>query len=315
MPLLNFTEFEAFAEAVQDASITMRMRSLEEPKWSLHYATVGSLHIQRAYEGGGSIAEGATGRDGWTFYHQGRPVHANGQIATKDEVFAAPPGGEFCLACQPLHDWLTVFVPTSLLFPSPQELEFASSAKPQLLNPSPKVTRRFTSLVHRFLSSAEKRPQLLDSPLALDRFQSELIAAVRDLFTRCQQLPGRNFVRWYGQTKSTLELALSHPGESLSIAELARQIGVPERTLRTAFQKCYGLSPMEYLRIHRLHQARGLLMASCQDETTVTQIALGLGFWDVGRFAGAYRQLFGERPSETLRKPVRRAIGVRPTRR
>ena len=61
------------------------------------------------------------------------------------------------------------------------------------------------------------------------------------------------------QTKSTVELALSHPDQSLSISDLARQNGVPERSLRTAFQRCYGLSPMEYLRIHRLHRARGLL--------------------------------------------------------
>ena len=216
------------------------------------------------------------------------------------------------MACKPCHDWLTVFVPTSLLFPSPQELEFASSAKPQLLKPSPQVTRRFTSLVRRFLSAAEQRPQLLDSPVALDCFQNELLAATQNLFMRCQHLPDRNFVRWYGQTKSTVELALSHPNQSLSISDLARQSGVPERTLRTAFQRCYGLSPVEYLRIHRLDQARQLLRASCPDETTVTQIGFGLGFWDLGRFAGAYRQLFGELPSETLRKSVRVSIGVRP---
>lgn len=305
MSLLNFTEFEAFAEAVQEASITMRIRSLQEPKWSLHYALVGSLHLQHGYEGGGSIAEGATGRDGWTFYHQMRPVHANGQIATKDEVFAAPPGGEFCLACQPLHDWLTVFIPTALLFPSPQELEFASFAKPQVLRPSPRVTQRFTSLVRRFLSAAAHRPQLLDSPMALEAFQKELLAATKDLFTGCQHLSNRNFVRWYDQTKSTLKLAMDDLDQCLSISDLARQDGVPERTLRTAFQRCYGLSPIEYLRLHRLHQARRLLLAHCPDETTITRIAFEQGFWDLGRFARAYRQLFGERPSETLRKPVR----------
>ena len=312
MTCLNFTEFEAFAEAVQEASVTMRMRSLEEPKWSLQHATVGPLCVQQGYEGGGSIAEGATVGDGWTFYHQSRPVHANGQVATENEVFAAPPGAEFCLACQPRHDWLTVFVPTSLLFRSPQELEFASSARPQLLKPPPHVTRRFTSLVRRFLSAAESRPQLLGSPAAVDSFRNELLAAAKDLFTGCQHSASRHFVRWHCQTKSTVELAMSHPDQTLSISDLARQDGVPERTLRTAFQRCYGLSPVEYLRIRRLHQARRLLLGSCQDETTVTQIAFGLGFWDLGRFAGAYRQLFGERPSETLRKPVRVSVGMRP---
>jgi len=192
---LNFTEFEAFAEAVQDASFTIRMCSLEEPKWSLQYATVGSLRVQQGYEGGGSFTEGVTGSDGWTFFHQLPPFYANGKGATQDGVFAAPPGGEFCLACQPVHDWLTVFVPTSLLFPSPPELEFAPPARPQLLKPPPHVTRRFTSLVRRFLSAAEHRPQLLDSPVALDCFQNDLLAATKDLFTRWRDSYRRHFVR------------------------------------------------------------------------------------------------------------------------
>jgi AraC-like DNA-binding protein len=146
----------------------------------------------------------------------------------------------------------------------------------------------------------------------LDCFQNELLVATKDRFTRCQHFTDGNFIRWQRQTKSTLELAMTHPDQSLSISDLARHIGVPERTLRTAFQKCYGLSPIEYLRILRLHQARRLLLAGCPDLTTVTRIAFGLGFWELGRFAGAYRQLFGELPSETLRKPARVSVDVRP---
>ena len=235
MTCLNFTEFEAFAEAVQEASVTMRMRSLEEPKWSLQHATVGPLRVQQGYEGGGSIAEGATVGDGWAFYHQLLPVHANGQVATENEVFAAPPGGEFCLACEPRHEWLTVFVPTSLLFRSPQELEFASSARPQLLKPPPHVTRRFTSLVRRFLSAAEYRPQLLGSPVAVDSFRNELLAAAKDLFTGCQHSASRHFVRWHCQTKSTVVLATSHPDQTLSISDLARQGGVPSELSELRF--------------------------------------------------------------------------------
>jgi AraC family transcriptional regulator, ethanolamine operon transcriptional activator len=311
MNRLFFNEYEAFTASVQEASMTMRITSLEEPKWTLQYAVAGSLHLQQGYEGGGSIAEGATFSDGWVFYHQSRPGHTNGQVATQDEVFAAPPGSEFCLVCHPCHDWLTVFVPTSLLFPSPPELEFASSARPQLLKPPPHVTERFTSLVRRFLAAAESRPQLLSSPVAVESFQNELLGAAKELFMRNQHSAGRHFVRWRRQAKSAAELAIRDPDLSLSISDLARTSGVPERTLRTAFQRCFGLSPVEYLRILRLHQARQLLLASCPDQTTVTQIAFGLGFWDLGRFAGAYRELFGELPSATLRKPSRISASIR----
>lgn len=304
MTRLTFTEFDAYAEAVRGGSMTQRMHSRQVSRWTVQYASVGSLGVQQVFEGGGSIAEGATGSDGWTLYHQSHPGCANGQVTNEDEVFAAPPGGEFCLACKPSHEWISVHIPASLLFPSTPELEFASRARAQLLKPPPHVTRRFTSLVHRVLATTESQPRLLDYPVAVDSCRHELLSAAQDLFASCQHSASPHFDRWRRLTKATSELALSRPDRSLSVSELARQTGVPERSLRAAFQGSYGLSPQEYLRTQRLYQARRLLRASDQGQTTVTQIAFGLGFWDLGRFAGAYGSLYGERPSETLRKPV-----------
>ena len=252
------------------------------------FLAVGSLGVQQGFEGGGSIGEGGTGSDGWTLYHQSHPVHANGQVMNGDEVFAVPPRSEFCLACKPSHEWISVHIPISLLFPSMPELAFASCATAQVLKPPPHVTRRLTSLVHSVLAMSESQPQLLDCPVGVDACRHELLSAARELFARCQHSASRHFDRWRRLTKATSELAMSRPDRSLSVSELARQTGVPERTLRAAFYGSYGLSPHEHLRTQRLYQARRLLRASCQDQTTVTQIAFGLGFWDLGRFAGAY---------------------------
>ncbi|XZE55075.1 helix-turn-helix domain-containing protein [Planctomycetaceae bacterium SH139] len=304
MARVSFTEYEAFAEAVQDASVRMRIPSLEEPHWMLQYATVGSLRIQQGYEGGGNIAEGATVSDGWTFFHQhspSRPGRANGQETTVDDVFAVPPSGEFCLASQLSHEWIMVVVPPSLLFHTDPEYERASIASPHLLKPPPRVTRQFMSLVSRFLSVAESKPLLLDSHAAVESFRNEFLATTRELFATSEASSSRNFVRWRRQTMTTIELAENQSDRLLTVPDLAQDSGVAERTLRTAFRKCYGLSPVEYLRIRRLHEARRLLRASCPDETTVTRVAFSLGFWDLGRFAGAYRLLFGELPSRTLR--------------
>ncbi len=288
--------------------MSMRMPALEEPKWTLRHASVGSIRIQHGCEGGGSIAEGATVRDGWAFFHQisrSRPGLANGQALTEDEVFAVPPEGEFCLACQPSHEWITVIVPPFLLFESPQEREVASSTRPHLLKPPPYATRKFTSLVRRFLTIADAKPLLLHSPVAVESFQDELVAATRNLISVSERSSSQLFFRWHRQAESAIKLALSQPDQTLTVSELAQRNSMTERTLRRVFKSCYGLSPLEYLRILRLNQVRAALGANCPDKTTVTQVAFDFGFWDLGRFAGAYRQLFGELPSETLRSPSR----------
>ncbi len=297
-----FNYYEMFTQAIGEASMTMRLTALEERRWTLESAGAGDLRLQKGYEGGGSIAEGVTISEGWVFYHQSHPGQTNAETFTIDSVFVAPPAKEFCLVCHPAHEWLTVFIPTPLLFPSEEELEFATSARPQLLKPPPQFTRQFVWLSRRFLEVAELQPDLLNSPVAIQAFQNELLEAATTLFTKNQNPTNRHFDRWRNQIKLAEELTLVEPELSLSVAGLAKESGIPERTLRTAFTRCYGLSPLEYLRVLRLHQAQQLLLSSRPDQTTVTAIAFDLGFWDLGRFARSYRGLFGELPSVTLRK-------------
>ena len=47
---------------------------------------------------------------------------------------------------------------------------------------------------------------------------------------------------------------------------------------------------------------RRALQGADWKSTTVTQVATNYGFWELGRFSVAYRSLFGESPSATLRR-------------
>ena len=47
----------------------------------------------------------------------------------------------------------------------------------------------------------------------------------------------------------------------------------------------------------------GAIQQADPSATTVTRLATDHGFWELGRFAVAYRALFGESPSESLRRP------------
>ena len=89
--------------------------------------------------------------------------------------------------------------------------------------------------------------------------------------------------------------------EPVTIAELSRIAGVSERTLRAAFREAVGLSPKQYTIAERLRAVRETLQTADPKTTTVTDVAMAYGFFELGRFAGRYRSAFGESPSATLR--------------
>jgi AraC-like DNA-binding protein len=108
--------------------------------------------------------------------------------------------------------------------------------------------------------------------------------------------------------KRAIDLMHADPEKPWSTAELARATGVSARALQRAFERSGQPSPMMYLRRLRLYRVHAELAANSPDSVTVTTVAGRWGFLHLGRFAGQYRQLFGETPSETLR-----ARGHRPS--
>lgn len=97
------------------------------------------------------------------------------------------------------------------------------------------------------------------------------------------------------------ELILANPDAPPSILELCHHVGASRRKLQYCFQEALGINPVAYLRTLRLNAARRALchagVADC-----VQDIAGHWGFWHLGRFASEYKQLFGEKPSQTLRR-------------
>jgi AraC-like DNA-binding protein len=86
-----------------------------------------------------------------------------------------------------------------------------------------------------------------------------------------------------------------------SIVTLCKELRVPRRTLERAFREAVGLSPADYFRIRALNAVRRQLLGAAPQPGVIARIAIDNGFWHLGRFSGAYRTLFGERPIDTLR--------------
>lgn len=92
-----------------------------------------------------------------------------------------------------------------------------------------------------------------------------------------------------------------HIDRPIALDELIAVSGVSARALFDGFRRFRGISPMAYARSLRLARVRQDLLNAREGEgETVTTIACRWGFFQFGRFAGQYREAFGELPSATL---------------
>lgn len=94
----------------------------------------------------------------------------------------------------------------------------------------------------------------------------------------------------------------SSPMKNVWMSDLCQVAGVSERSLQYAFKEELGVSARDFMTMRRLHAARRSLRVADPKRTSVSEIAMEHGFFELGRFAGQYHACFGELPSETLGK-------------
>ncbi|QDG77621.1 helix-turn-helix transcriptional regulator [Labrenzia sp. PHM005] len=96
----------------------------------------------------------------------------------------------------------------------------------------------------------------------------------------------------------TEDFLSAHAEQLPTLDKISGELGISRRTLHRAFTDVCDVTPNTYLRHWRLTRAREEIRDG--KSASVTETALRWGFLDVGRFAGYYRKLFDELPSETL---------------
>lgn len=157
--------------------------------------------------------------------------------------------------------------------------------------------REFVCGVFKML---EHSPQLLgNAPLSL-ALENAVLSNLAELLNEESMSSSPRIApsnRWKIVTAAR-QIVQDRPDSPISVAEICQATGVSRRALQYCFQDVLGLSPVEFLRAVRLNAARRTLRYA----SSVTMAAANCGFWHFGRFAGDYRRMFGELPSETFRR-------------
>jgi AraC-like DNA-binding protein len=176
-------------------------------------------------------------------------------------------------------------------------------ARGRILRPSDRATAELFALTTSAGRMVRTAPHVFGSAEASRAMEHSLlrvmVTCLIDGTPRREPLPNTRRANIMARFEATVEDNLA---SSLHLPDLCRLVGVPERTLRKCCQQHLGMGPHEYLVLRRIHLARRALLRADPKAATVTEIVTRHGIWELGRFAAVYRSMFGEVPSDTLRR-------------
>ncbi|WP_170335552.1 AraC family transcriptional regulator [Ruegeria arenilitoris] len=93
--------------------------------------------------------------------------------------------------------------------------------------------------------------------------------------------------------RHTMEFIRQHHAERLEVRELAELAGMSLTTFHRRFKKVAGISPLQYQKQFRLHEAKRYLVAR---EGNAASVAYRVGYESTSQFSREYRRLFGLPP-------------------
>lgn len=306
----QFRDLDAYIASIKGADFRYTMTRPDGRYWNIDRVLLpGGLFVQYTRGGCGSILESGTPDFFFNLLVHGQgPFTALGEELDRATAVLMPPGSECFTSTPGRYGCYVVTIPKQLVSTNCALKAFdrAGTRKARTIRATSAKRDSVRPLLARFFANMAAYPEILSSPASLTEFRDELIAVVGREYGNERKAPATR----RGPIAKVDETVISRAVEAieafnrpyLAMNDLAATAGVAERTLREGFNRYLGISPRQYMQLRTLHRACTALASGHAEETTVARVATDLGIWDLGRFALRYRLLFGELPSNTLRR-------------
>ncbi|QIG93828.1 AraC family transcriptional regulator [Bradyrhizobium sp. 6(2017)] len=309
---LEFADFEVLRNAVQDAPTPMDIVQLGQGEMAgtLAHLSVGSVGISTGSFTRGVRQRGVLSTNRWTF---GMLLGSSALLqhfeATPGDLIVIAPDQELYSRFINGNHYATTLVAPDELFAflatQPGAQDVAAWHQPTTMLASDRATTAANVKQMSMILAAltEHGPKL--SVDAADFFKRNILELVT--------APVRDTVRYRGArvlaaaklVREVDRYMIDAGSRPIHISELCAHFSVGRRTLHRAFNEVVGISPIAFMRRKRLGDVHTVLLTGGPD-ATIKDVAIEHGFIELGRFAGAYRRLFGELPSQTLRRAQHR---------
>jgi AraC family transcriptional regulator, ethanolamine operon transcriptional activator len=316
MTKIVFKDFDEFADAINGVAGRFVPTSRPESDWWVQVVPVGRLAIQQVQIGGASTFAG-DGKDRAITIGipttASRRIRIDGDSLEDDSFILVREGQPFTFAARQTTRWAGITIPVDHALLAPELIETLNARSLGSVDGThthaelPHVTR-MKSLISRLCAGDDDIAALAGTPL--QAMEEEIIA----IASCALETSSRDEHRRVGRPRfsrgqiiaKALALIEESEGQPLLIQNLCDATRVSERTLRNVFQEYFGVGPMRLLKVRQLREIRAALTLAEPGEYRVADLAAHFGVWDFSLFARNYKALYGESPSETLRRPAPR---------
>jgi AraC-like DNA-binding protein len=182
---------------------------------------------------------------------------------------------------------------------------FALPAGESRWHPAPDAFTSLISLHRNAMAATANSPGLPADEQAARGLKQQLLTALIEC------LAGQPMDHSDPTRRRSVEIMAGFEDEILTssavrtpLAEICLGLGVSEHTLRRCCRDHLGMGPSRYLYLRRMRLANRALRDADHPGNSVGEIVRLHGFDNRGSFPRAYRAIFGEAPSETLKRRI-----------
>lgn len=301
--------FDEYCAAVRDADVEFTLTHREAAPWQLEYSSLGIGSLQFGADGGGSVSDGKVPADRLIVVFKRSqapaPIYLDGKPVSDTDLCFLGPGSRFVFSSQGPRNWLAATLNSAAVAEASRTLALLLVLEKRTWIVSASASEISQTL--QLATLLRNRGRNIDCVTSRREYEGNLASDLLSMLARSK--PERYFAMGPDAAPcvTLVHSALGWLRDSevvnVRIDDLCSNLGVSARTLLRAFNRTVGVGPKKFLRLRQLNLIRRALRNRTMiEKRSITEILTTYGVSELGRAAGDYRILFGETPSETVKR-------------
>jgi AraC family ethanolamine operon transcriptional activator len=306
---LEFRDVEVLRYGLMDAPIDIVQVEKGPMVGNISHFTVGSVGVSTGNYSRGVRSLGLASERRWAFNTMLDTTEtALDRLKVKaGDQAVIHPDREYVFTSKEAGNYVTIFIEYEeiLLFLETMQPGMADlvlwreTISAQVLDP---VAAKLRIQNLKLLLTALVAEARILSPETVDFHKRNILELVAAPFTEALQCRSACVANQDALVKDALHYLKMAGPRPVHPTELYETFNVEERALYRAFKDVLGIPPVTYGRIKRLNDVHTALL---YDGDTIREVFVNHGFLHFGRASNEYKQLFGERPTDTRKRAAK----------